>query len=397
MPFSPDLAPPAERWVYLDNAASTPPAPYVIDSYPDLLRQSYANASAAHRFGYRLRLHLRRQGELLMQAADIEGGSADIIWTSGGTEANNLALRGHLAGVRPAEALLLIGAAEHASVAETAAIMAREGVPVVEAPIDAEGKLRLDQLAALLRPTTRLVSICLAQNETGVLQDLVSVRRTMDAHAPQALLHTDAVQAFGKCALPWREARIDLLSLSAHKFHGPGGVGALIFRRGISLSPLLHGGGQQGNLRSGSLDAVGIEGLVIAAQLQFAHRAEVWRQVEELNRLTRERLHGLRDRRGKPLPLRLISPADASPYILAFSLPGFQGAVLARQLGERGVIIGTGSACAAESARPSRVLTAMGLSNEVAFGTLRISFASQNSVDDIDIFARELQQAILDY
>jgi cysteine desulfurase len=186
-----------------------------------------------------------------------------------------------------------------------------------------------------------------------------------------------------------------MISASSHKTHGPGGVGALIVRRGIELQPLLAGGGQQDNLRSGSIDGVGIRLFAMAAALMLDARAATQERVHGLNRLLRKRLAAL------SLPgsreVRVVSPEIGSPYILAFSLPGFQGAVLARILSEAGIHIGTGSACASESKTPSKVLTAMGLSEAEAFGMLRVSFGHQNTVDDVEALVVALKLAVQEY
>lgn len=385
----------ATSCTYLDNAASSPLLPELADAFASIHAACFANPSADHKLGYETARLLDRQAGDLLHLLNIPADEAEVIWTSGGTEANNLAIRGTVE--QPDAFHAITSATEHASVARTFQALAEQGARIAQVPVQADGSLRLDWLQEILGPETDLVSVCLVQNETGARQDLSAVRQLMRELAPQARLHTDAVQACCKVPIPWREAALDFVSLSAHKVHGPGGVGALVVRRGVELVPLVHGGGQQRNRRSGSLDAMGICGLVEAVRHLDAQQDEVQQRVQDLHQRLWDGLAELRDRRGKPLTVEQISPSDGSPFILAFSLPGYQGAVVARILGEAGVIVGRGSACAAESKKPSAVLAAMGLSGDVAFGTLRVSFGAQNTDADVDHFLAALQEAVHSY
>jgi cysteine desulfurase len=384
-------------WVYLDNAASTPLSPTVAAAWPGWGAGGYANPSAGHAFGFALRQRLAALAEELLALLGIPAGEARVIWTSGGTEANNLALLG--AGPRLAAGQELVtSATEHASVHAPLAVLAEtRGLRLTTVPVCPAGQLVPAGLDAALGPATALVALHQVQNETGVVQDLPAVRAALDRRAPQARFHVDAVQGAGKLPLPWAAARLDSVALSAHKFHGPGSVGALVVRRGREPAPLLYGGGQQDGLRPGSLDAVASEALVAALREQVAAQAERAALAATLLTATRVGLAGLRDRQGRPLRVRLNSAAAGSPYILSFSLPGYQGAVLARALGARQVIVGTGSACAAETSKPSAVLTAMGLTRDEAFATLRVSFGAQNTADDVARFLVALQAVVRDY
>lgn len=349
---------------YLDNAASTPPHPELVAGFAESAT-FFANPAASHMHAYDLRQELARCERELLAALRIPQGEAQVIWTSGGTEANNLALFGS------EPSALATTAVEHPSVLEPAQKLQAQILPV-----DRDGRVSLATLAS-----PDMLSICHVHNETGVIQDLSSIR----AAAPAARLHVDATQSAAKLAIPWREARIDLLTLSAHKLHGFGSIGALIVRKGSSLTPQLLGGGQQDNLRSGSVDVCGVRNFAKAATLSAAASPPPL-------------LCELRNRLGE-LPTRVIlnSPEDASPYILNFSLPGYEGAVLVRILSEFGVMVGTGSACSAEAKAPNRTLTAMGRTSDEAFGALRVSIGLQNTAADVDAFLAALTAVLKDY
>lgn len=351
--------------IYLDNAASTPPHAELIAGIADSAA-FFANPAATHLHAYDLRRELDRCERELLTALRIPQAEARVIWTSGGTEANNLALFG-------SEPLALaMPATEHPSVLEPGKKL---GACIL--PVDREGRVQLGDVGA-----PDLLSICWVHNETGVIQDLRSVREA----TPAARLHVDATQGAAKLAIPWADAGIDLLTLSAHKLHGFGSIGALIQRKGVSLTPQLLGGGQQDNLRSGSIDVCGVRNFAKAATLTAAAREPPALLCELRNRLCELRA-----------PVLLNSAEDGSPYILNFSLPGYEGAVLVRMLSELGVVVGTGSACSAEAKAPNRTLTAMGRTRAEAFGALRVSIGLQNNAADIDAFLATLAAVLKDY
>ena len=379
------------RTVYLDNAASTMPSPAVLQEWSRVSMDDCVNPSSPHRLSYELQRQLTTAAAglaTLVTGRDDTG--VQVIWTSGGTEANNLAVLG-FAGARSGPLRIVSTRTEHASVLAPLEQLQGQGAELQLADVHGSGRLDLDHLAACLDGGADLVSICHVQNETGAIQDLTAVRELIDRHAPGACLQVDAMQSFGKSDINWQAARIDMLSLSGHKIHGPGGQGALIVRDGVELRPILFGGGQQDNLRSGSLDGVGIRLLCLAASQIIATRPQAQARVADLNKRLRSGLEEL------TAAVRFISSEDGSPYILSFTLPGYQGAVLARMLTERGIHIGTGSACAAESKTPSRVLTAMGLTSDEAYGALRVSFCPENSETDVDDLLDALTAVLAEY
>jgi cysteine desulfurase len=318
-----------------------------------------------------------RAEQRLLALLAIPRHDAKVIWTSGGTEANNLAIRGFMAA-NPG----VVGAIESSAHDSQLASWPQHQPMTVRA----NGQIDLAPLAGLARARC-LAGVCHVNNETGVIQDLPALRTAL----PNAILAVDAAQSFPKLPIPWHEARIDLLSLCGRKFGGPAGTAALIIRKGLSLHPILAGGGQQHGLRPGTLDTVGILEFVLAAEILHQRQDEMRKQMAALNQRLRQGLATL------PRQATLISPETAAPHILAFSISGLEGAILARALAERGVVIGTGSACSAETGQPSHVARAMGIDLKTTRGMLRVSFGPDSTAAGIDLLLRELAAVIKNY
>lgn len=307
-------------------------------------------------------------------------------FTSGATESNNWVCSS--IGKRFTSGTLLISAVEHASVSEPAAELARRGFRVVEIPVDRHGILKLDALHDALGSDTVLVSVMAANNETGVLQPLEEIGRIVRKRSRDALLHTDATQAVGKVGIdlrgPWEE--VDLASFSAHKFHGAKGVGGLYIRRGVELSPLILGGGQEKGLRSGTTNTPGLAGLAVAAAewnpTTAASIAHLRNQFEE----------ELRSR----FPEVIIHSAGAGrlPNTSCFSLPGAVGEDVATALAAHSIIVGTGSACASGALRPSKTLMAMGVDYDTARASLRVSVSASTQMMHIMTLIKYLPAAL---
>ena len=385
--------------IYFDNAAGTPVFSEICGEYREILETYYSNPSANHSVGFQMKKRIRLCEEQLLTLLGIRDTDVRIIWTSGGTEANNLALFGYVRASSMRGKISIVSTlTEHASVYVPLKKLGKGNVSVSWTRVDRSGRIDLQHLSDTLNENTRLVSLCHIQNETGVIHNLERVREIMDDKSPRAKFHVDASQAFGKIEIPWELARIDLLTLSSHKIHGPGGVGALLVRHlDTKLEPIIVGGGQQGDFRSGTLNTPGIIAFSLASSRMISIQKELWARATELNKKMKHSLSLLTDKSGNNVQVHINSPKDGSPYILNFSLPEYQGAVVMRMLGELGVVVGVGSACSAESKSPSRVLKAMGLSDRCAYGSVRTSFGVQNRLDEVDTFASKLQSAICDY
>ena len=367
------------RAVYADFHATTPLDPEVLAAMRPWLEGISGNPSSTHGPGRAAREAVETARAEVAAALGAE--PAEIVFTSGGTEADNLAVRGGARAAResdPARTRVLFTAAEHAAVREAALSLRADGFDPVELPVDSRGVPAEEALAAASRTETALVSVILANNETGVVFDtLASFVAAARAHG--AVVHTDAVQAVGKIPVSVRTLGVDLLALTAHKFCGPKGVGALFVRKGVRLQPLAAGGGQERGRRGGTENVAGIVGLGAAIRLASA-------------RLSSEaaRLAGLRDRFEAGLLARVpgarIHAANGSrlPTATSAVFPGTEAETLVAALDLDGIAVSAGSACHAGTTSPSRVLLALGLSPAEARATLRFSFGRGSCQEDID-------------
>lgn len=364
-------------FIYFDHAAATPPLPEILAAHTELASRHIVNPHAGTCASEIAMQAICQAEQRLLNLLGIPRHDAKVIWTSGGTEANNLAIRGFLT--------------ENPGIACAIEISAHDS-QLAPCPnhqplsVRANGQIALAQLAELAGDKL-IAGICHVNNETGVVQDLTSIRAAL----PKAILAVDAAQSFTKLPIPWHEAQIDLLTLCGRKFGGPAGMAALILRKGLSLHPILAGGGQQQGLRPGTLDTVGILEFVLAAEISRQRLEEMRNRFATLNQQLRQGLIGL------PRQATLISPETAAPHILAFSIPGLEGAILARALAERGVVIGTGSACSAETGQPSHVARAMGFDLKAVRGMLRVSIGPDSTAEGVDRLLRELATVIKNY
>ncbi|MHB1502211.1 MAG: cysteine desulfurase family protein [Candidatus Dormibacteria bacterium] len=364
------------RVIYLDHAATTPVRAEVREAMGASLGWVFGNPSSAHQAG-------RAARSLVDEARDRLAGvlgcrAREIIFTGGGSEADNLALRG-VAAARPGKGHLIVSAVEHEAVLETARALQAQGFEVTELPVDTQGLVDPTALRDALREDTFLVSVMLANNEVGTIQpirELVEVVRGNSA----ALFHTDATQALGKLSLRVEELGVDLLTVSAHKAYGPKGVGALFARHGVSLEAQVTGGGQERTRRSGTENVPGIVGLGIAAELAEREReAEMGRLRKLSAALTEEILALVPDARptGARAPLRLAT-------FCTMAFPHVEGELLLLRLDRAGVCASAGSACASGSLAPSHVLLAMGLDPELAAGHLRLTMGRGTTPDEVE-------------
>ncbi|TWT46866.1 cysteine desulfurase family protein [Botrimarina hoheduenensis] len=379
------------RTIYLDHNSTTPLLPAVAVRLAEAQAENYANPASQHSEGRRARRALEAARERItnLLGGDASCFAADrLIFTSGATEANTLALRG-LAG--PPGGAVLISAIEHPSVSETADQMLREGYRIERIGVNAHGVVQLDELDRLLAevPNVRLVSVMLANNETGVIQPVGEVvARCAAAGVP---VHTDAVQVVGKLPVGFRALGVAALSFTAHKFHGPRGVGGLLVGASLSLTPLLHGGPQQAGLRPGT-EAVD---LAIGAQAALeAWYDEAAERAARLAGLQRRFETGLKNR---GVPLRVWgSETDRLPHTSCLSFDGFDRQALMMALDLAGIACSTGSACASGSSEPSPTLIAMGLSAEQIRGALRFSWGALTTTAHIDRAVDRICQTIND-
>lgn len=369
--------------VYLDHNATTPLDARVLETMLPYLTGPYANASSPHRAGRMARDAIETaRGQV---AALVDADTSEIVFTSGGTEANNLALKG-VAAAAP-RGRLLHSAIEHPCVTEPAQALAAQGWVVETMVVDGEGRVDREAFRRqLARGDVRLVSCMAANNETGVIQDTAALAQL--ARAAGALFHVDAVQAAGKIDVSFGRWAAHLMSLSSHKLHGPKGAGALVVDRAVPLAPLLHGGGQERGLRGGTENVAAIVGFGAAAELA---RVELSARQAHLLRL-RERLEA----RLAPLPGARIFAASARrlPNTVQFAVPGIHSATLLGLLDKKGFAVSSGSACATGTDEPSPVLVAMGVPSDQALSAIRVSLGKDNTEEDVDAFAAALNEVL---
>lgn len=364
--------------IYLDNAATTPLRDEVREVMAGYQGDDWGNPSSLHRRGVAARETLDRARAQVARAVGAE--PRRVIFTSSGTEANNLALRGLGGVLRQSENSIWIGPTEHASIRACAEALEQEGCEVLHGELNADGNLDLDQIQACLTPKVTLASQMLVSNEFGSIYPIDCVASMVRYCVPNALVHVDAIQALGKIPFTIGELRADSLSLSAHKIGGPQGVGALVLARELPLRPLIFGGGQESGLRSGTENVAGIAGFGVAAEL--AHKEQ------------KQNLASLRERRAQLLAglegiegLRCLAFGEddhQQPGILSLLVPGAPAEVWLHHLDARGLVASVGSACQANKKEISPVLLAAGLTEEQARRTLRISLSPTNTPEDID-------------
>ena len=372
------------RRIYFDNAATTPMDPRVCAAMQPFLNDVFGNPSSLHWAGREARAAVDRARQ---QTAALFGAQpGEIIFTSSGTESDNLALIGAIQALGQRENHVITSSIEHPAVLETCRYLEQQGVEVTYLPVDGDGFVNPDDLRKALRPTTRLVSVMSANNVVGTLQPIAELARIAREHG--ALFHTDAVQAAGKIPLKMDHLPIDLLSFSAHKLHGPKGAGALYVRSGVQIKPLTHGGGQERGLRSATENVAGIVALGHAAEIALAEMSE------EAARLVRLR-DGIIDSLADTVPNAYLigHPYRRLPGHICLGFAGQEGEAIKLLLAfdEAGIAISSGSACSAHNAaEPSYILRAMGFDPLRARGSLRISLGRFNTDEEVGEFLKVL-------
>ncbi len=368
--------------VYLDHSATTPLDPEVLAAMMPYLTEEFGNASSVYGLGQRARQAIDQARDDV--AAFYGVAAKEVIFTSGGTEGDNFALRGIASRNADRGKHVIISTIEHDAVLRSAESLEREGFEVTRLPVDRFGVVQPDRLRAALRPDTILVSIMHANNEIGTIEpiaDLVAVTRE---HS-QAYFHTDAVQSTGKIPTLVEELGVDMLSMSAHKLHGPKGVGCLIVRSGTRIEPQILGGGHERNRRAGTENVAGIVGL--AKAISIAQR-DFQANTEHLTALRDRLIEGVLDR----IPRSELTghPVMRLPHHASFLIEGIEGESLLLQLDMEGIAASSGSACTSGSLEPSHVILALGYPRERALGSLRLSVGKGNTQADVDLLLDRL-------
>lgn len=369
--------------LYMDHSATTPIHEAVLEAMTRTMKQYYGNPSSLHRLGVEAERVLTKARETM--ADQLLSDKEEIVFTSGGTESNNLAIRGYASTYRNRGNHLITTAIEHASVYECFRQLEQEGFRVTYLPVDHTGAIRLSDLQEAVCEDTILVSVMHVNNEVGRLQPIDEIGHWLRQY-PRVGFHVDAVQGIGKLAYRLRHSRIDLFSGSAHKFGGPRGVGFLYCRKGIQLRPLLIGGGQEKGMRSGTENVPAIVGMARALRIcgdsQERNMAHLYtlraRMIEKISAISGIFVNGS-DKMN-----------EMAPHIVHFSAPGCKPETIVHALEQDEIYISTKSACDSSEEKPSRVLQAMGLDHAHAISGLRASLHADHTTDDIDYFVDKL-------
>ncbi len=368
--------------LYLDNNATTALDPTVLETMMPYLQGIYGNPSSVHRFGRLTRDALELARTQVARLVNAQPGQ--VIFTSGGTEANNLAIKGVLACKTPGR--IASGAIEHSSLLEVVNKEVKAGWKLNLIGVNSSGLITEADFLDVLHEDTKMVSVMLANNETGVIQDVG--RWAGITNKKGIVFHTDASQAAGKMVVDFSLLGVNLMTLSSHKLYGPQGVGALIADRAIELEPLLQGGGQERGLRSGTENIAGIAGFGMAAELAVLKLEQRSQQLTTMRDALIEAL-------SKVAAITLFgTDVERLPNTVLFSVEGFDGEALLMQLDRQGIAVSSGSACHSSKTEPSHVLMAMGISEQVARNTIRVSFGKDNKAEDVNKFMDVLMNII---
>lgn len=369
---------------YLDNASTTRPDPRVLDVMARTLRETSGNPSSIHAAGRVARKHVEDGRSLIADLLSVD--PKCLVFTSGATEADNLAVLGIARALRPRGNHLIVSCIEHPAVLEAARQLEKEGFHVSRIPVDSYGRMDPAEVERALTPQTVLISIMLANNEVGTVQPIPAIGEI--ARSRRIFFHTDAAQACGKLLLRVPELAVDAMTLSAHKMHGPKGTGLLYLRKGTPLLPLLWGGGQEFEQRAGTENVAGVAGFAEAFRITHEEMRHNTAHIER----QRERLRSAIER----IPSVGFNghPTDRLPSILNVSFEGIDGEAIIIALDQEGICVSSGSACASQSLEPSHVLVAMGLPPHRARASVRFSIAMDTSDDEIDFALDHLPRVV---
>lgn len=374
--------------VYLDNSATTKPTPEVIAAINRAYSDCYGNPSSLHRKGLEAEKILSHSRRLIASALGTT--SEEIVFTSGGTESNNLAISGFLKKAKHINKQVVTTQIEHPSVLNVFKELEQNGFEVTYLNVDNSGILDLNEAQAVLEKNPALISVMLVNNETGAIQPITEIVKLIRSSGKKPILHVDAVQAFGKGPFEVNSLNVDLLSISGHKFHGPKGSGALFVKKGVRLEPLLYGGNQEAGLRSGTENVPAIAGMGTAAEQTFR---SLTADLDKMKFLKDHLLNGIES---SISDIRINSPSgeNCAPHILNVSFLGVKSEILLHALEQDGIYVSAGSACSSRKKSYSHVLQAMGRSEDELEGAIRFSICRFNDLTEIEYVVDKLQAQV---
>ena len=373
--------------VYLDNAATTRPKDEVIEAISWSLKNLYANPSSLHKKGLEVEKEIKESRKVVARALGCS--DREVVFTSGGTESNSLAINGLIAANRRLGNHIITTKTEHKSVLNTFEQLNNNGFEVTYLDVDKEGFIYLEQLKESIRPETLLVSIMHANNETGTIQPIMEIGEIIKKKNGKTLFHVDGIQGFGKVKFSVKQANIHTYSLSGHKIHGPKGVGALYIKSGVKIQPNILGGSQENNLRAGTENVPGIVGLAKAASLISEENIEYMKGLKEyLVKSLQENISDIHFNNG-------IND-NFTPHIINVSFKGIRSEIMLHSLEQDGVYVSSGSACTSRKKDFSHVLKAMGLKEDIIDSAIRISISYTNTREEIDYAVDKIKKHLND-
>lgn len=372
---------------YFDNSATTRCYPEVAEIVVKTMTEDFGNPSAMHLKGVEAEKYVREAAQILAKILKVN--EKEIIFTSGGTESNNLALFGGADANKRSGNHIITTSVEHAAVGQPAERLEQMGYEVTIVPVDHRGVVQLEALEKALRPDTILVSTMYVNNEVGAVMPVEEIAKLVHEKSPKALYHVDAIQAFGKYRIHPKKAGIDMLSVSSHKIHGPKGVGFLYINEKARIQPQILGGGQQAGMRSGTDNVPGIAGLGVAAKMVYTDFDEKIEHMYQLKERLAEGFLKLPDVRLNGMEIR-----EGAPQILSASFLGVRSEVLLHTLEEKGIYVSAGSACSSHKRKAAGTLSAMGMEAAQRESTLRFSFSEENTFEEVDYALEVIGQVL---
>ena len=374
--------------VYFDNAASTKILPEAAQKMVEVMTDYYANPGASSVMGMEADNILKSSAKTISKL--INADEKEIYFTSGGTEGDNWAIFGTAKGLKRRGKHIITTVIEHPAVSMPFKVLEEEGYEVTFLPVDEKGYINIEELKNAIREDTILVSIILINNEIGTIQNAEEIGKAIKEKNSNTLFHIDAVQAFGKYRIDVKKFKCDMLSVSAHKFNGPKGVGFFYMKKGVNVKPVLYGGGQQNNMRPGTENAAGAAAMAVAAE-------ESYKNLEETNKKVFEIKKRIADRVLNEIEDTFINGdtiEKSSPYVLNIGFKNLRSEVLLHALEEKNVVVSAGSACNSRKKVQSSVLGALGLEDDDIQGSIRFSFSRFNTIEEADICVEALKETV---
>ena len=375
--------------IYFDNGATTRALPQVREIMDEVLEKEYGNPSSMHMKGFDAEKYVNHAKEIIAKSLKVD--PKEIYFTSGGTEANNLALIGTAFANKRERKHIITSCIEHASVYNPLSFLEDEGFEVTYLPVDSMGHISLEDLKAALRPDTILVSTMMVNNEIGSVLDIEGIGKTIKEYDPAILYHVDAIQAYGKRKIAPAKLKIDLLSVSGHKIHGPKGTGFLYVADGVKMHPIIHGGGQQNGRRSGTQNVPGIAGLGLAAKKMYEDHLAKVSQMYECKAHLIQKLEEI-----DKVTVHAVTPElrECAPHVVSASFEGVGSEVLLHALEDRGIYVSSGSACSSNHPGISSTLQAIGVPDKLLESTIRFSFSVYTTIEELDYTVEQLKELL---